>query len=121
MRKIRNLIITIIIMSIVSILCLLGVSAFSYTYKWKADKALMGITLTYILTGFAGGVVQKIINKEPMKMGRKMIEGILISSFFMGILLGVSVIVFQQPYQITSRFLMIWMLLVGSTCLGRIL
>lgn len=121
MRKIRNLIITIIIMSIVSILCLLAVSVFSYIYKWKADKALIGITLTYILTGFSGGLVQKIINKESIKMGRKMIEGILISSFFVGILVMFSVLWLQQPLAVSSRFLMIWMLLVGSACLGRIL
>lgn len=121
MRKIRNLIITIIIMSIVSIISLLAVSVLAYQYKWQADKALIGITVTYIITGLVGGLTQKMMNKEEKNMGRKMLGAILVSCIFMGILLFFSIVAIQQPFSISSRFLMIWMLLVGSTCLGRIL
>jgi len=121
MRKIKNVILILVLMLLISVACLLVVSALTYIYKWQADKALMGITITYILTGFLGGLVQKILEKENKNIGRKMIEGILVSSVFIGMLLLVSAMVFQQPFNVTSRFMMIWMLLVGSTCLGRIL
>lgn len=121
MRKIRNILIAIIIMFITSALSLLIVSMLSYTYKWQADKALIGITITYIVTGFIGGLMQRIRNKEQKSMGRKMLDGIVLSCMFMGVLVLLSVFVAQNPLEISSRFLMIWMLLMGSTCLGRIL
>ena len=121
MRNFRNSIIAIIIMVIVSVLSLFVVSMLSYTYKWQADKALIGITLTYIMTGFIGGLLKKIIDKEQKKMGRKMLEAMILSSIFMCGLIVLSVFVIQNPLEVSSRFLMIWMLLIGSTCLGRIL
>lgn len=121
MRKIRSFIITLIIMSIMSIICLVIVSLLSYFYKWQADKALIGITVTYILTGFIGGLAQKIQNKEHKNMGRKMLDAIVLSSSYILILIMASVFLAQIPFAVSSRFLMILMLMVGSTCLGRIL
>ncbi len=121
MRKLRNYIITILIMAIVSLLCLVILSIFTYNYKWQADKALIGITYTYILTGLVGGLSQKILCKESKSMGRKMLEGMIFSSLFMGGLVVLSIFQAGNPFEISSRFLMIWMLLMGSTCLGRIL
>ncbi len=121
MRKIRTGIITIIIMSIVSILSLIIVSMLSYTYKWQADKALIGITIVYILAGFVGGFSHKLMDRDEKSTGRKMLGGIVLSSVFMGGLVFASIFVVHNPFEITSRFLMIWMLLMGSACLGRIL
>ena len=121
MEKFRNSLIAIIIMFIVSVLLLLMVSMLSYTYKWQADKALIGITCTYIVAGFVGGFVQKIMDKEQKSMGRKMLEGMVLSTTFIGGLVLISVCLLKNPMVISSRFLMIWMLLMGSTCLGRIL
>lgn len=121
MRKIRNSIFTMILMFLVSVICLMTISVLSYIYKWQADKALVGITITYIVAGFTGGAVQRILNKEKKGIGRKMLEGIMISSIFMGMLLLLSIFVVQNSFAISSRFLMIWMILIGSTCIGRIL
>ena len=121
MRRMKCFFRVFIIMGMVSAICLLTVSVLTYHYKWQADKALIGITLTYIVTGFAGGLSQKIMNKESRSMGRKMLEGMLISTIFVGGLLGISIGIVQNPLELSSRFLMIWMLLMGSTCLGRIL
>ncbi|MBR2046784.1 MAG: DUF3792 family protein [Agathobacter sp.] len=120
MRKIRNMIIALVLMIICSLVCLLIVSIFAYNYKWQADKALVGITITYILAGFAGGLALRFLEKSEKGIGQKMLEGILLASFFMGILFIGSVCLIQNPMVITSRFLMIWMLLVGSTCLGQV-
>lgn len=121
MRKIKNVIFILVFMTLISIACLLIISAFAYIYKWQADKALIGITVTYIMAGFIGGFSKKIIEKEQKSIGQKMLEGMLMASVFMGGLMVLSVFVAQNPLEISSRFLMIWMLLIGSTCLGRIL
>lgn len=121
MKTIRNQIITIIIMTLISLVSLLIVSVLSYMYKWQADKALIGITITYIVTGFIGGVTQKVINKEQRTIGRKMLDGILIGSMFVGILWIASIFIVQNPLFFSTRFVMIGMLLIGSTCIGRIL
>ena len=121
MRKIINIIVTLLVMVVVSLICLLVVSAFSYFYKWQADKALVGITITYILAGFVGGFAYKLMDRKEKNIGKKMLEAILISSIFVGVILGVSTIVLQQPLVISSRFLSIYMLLAGSACMGRIL
>ncbi len=121
MKTIRNLIITIIIMTLISLLSLFIVSVLSYMYKWQADKALIGITITYIVTGFIGGVSQKIIIKEQKSISRKMLDGILTGGIFVGILWIASIFIVQSPLCFSTRFIMIGMLLIGSTCLGRIL
>ena len=121
MKKIRYFLLVLIIMVVVSVICLCVVSALAYTYKWQADKALIGVTFTYIVTGFVGGFSQKIMNKEAQSIGRKMLEGMILSLLFMGGLIVLSFFLIQNPLEITSRFWMIMMLLMGSACLGRIL
>lgn len=121
MRRMKKMLITLILMTIFSLACLVIVSTFTHTYKWQADKALIGITVTYILTGFVGGLIQKQQNKEEKSMGRKMLQAILLSIIFMTILIAASIFIMKIPFELSSRFLMIFMLLVGSTCLGRIL
>lgn len=126
MRKVKGIVISIIIMVIVSGISLLIVSAFSYLYKWQADKALVGITVTYILAGYFGGLSLKRQNRKngisgQMSIAKKMVEAILLGTIFMLLLILLSVFVVQNSFMISSRMLMIWMLLVGSSCLGGIL
>ena len=121
MKNIRDLCITLIMMFLVSMICLIFVTVLSYNYKWQADKALVGITVTYILAGFSGGLIQRFLDKRERSIGQKMLGGILLASFFIGILCVVSFVLGIGPMYISSRFLMILMLLIGSTCLGRIL
>ena len=121
MKKIRDLCVTLVVMFLISLISLLVVTLLSYNYKWQADKAMVGITVTYILVGFSGGLVQRFLDKKERSIGQKMLGGILLASFFIGILCVVSFVLGSGSMQISSRFLMIWMLLIGSTCLGRIL
>ena len=121
MRKIKNVILILVLMTLISVVCLLIVSVLTYIYKWKADKALIGITATYILTGLLGGFMLKVRNKEEKNMGRKMAEAMFLSIVYIGLLVVVSIFFLQIPFEFSSRFIMIWMLLAGSTCLGRIL
>ncbi|MBQ8519395.1 MAG: hypothetical protein IJ455_07345 [Agathobacter sp.] len=126
MRKIRGFVIAIIIMLIVSVMSLLVVTVLTYLFKWQADKAMIGIIVTYILAGFAGGMSLKwVAPKEyhgEKTMGRKKgLEAWILANSFMLILLCVSIFVAQSPFEFSGRFLMIWSLLISSTFLGRIL
>lgn len=121
MRRIGNFIIIIMIMFLIAAISLLFVSAISYLYKWHADKALIGITVTYILAGFGGGLVQKKMSRESKRMGKKMLEGILLGTIFIGIILLIAVLILENPFAVSSRFFMLWMLVAGSCCLGHIL
>lgn len=126
MRKIRSFIISIIIMLIISMFSLLAVSILTYLFKWHADKAMVGIIITYILAGFAGGVCLKWLgsrsyDKEQIGIRQKAIDAFILSCIFMLLLFALSIFAFQNPFEITGRFLMICGLLVSSTFLGRIL
>jgi len=103
-----------------SIVLLLGLSVLTYIFKWKADTALVGITFCYIAVGFFGGKVKAIWSYET-GVGRKLIDGLVIGNLFMLCLLAVSTFLIVNEFLLESRFFMIWMLIMGSTALGRIL
>lgn len=133
--KMKAVAISILSMSLVSILSLILLSVLTYIFKWQANTAMIGITGTYILAGFLGGLTLKFaelwkgrkkeegvqVQRENTSVGTKMIEAISAATFFMGILLLLSVITTQEKFELSGRFLTIWMLLLGSACLGRIL
>lgn len=121
MKRIKIILVPLIFMIIITFVCLVIVSLLTYICKWQADKALIGITVTYILSGFSGGLVQKRQNKDEKSMGNKMLDAVLLGILFMMLLVAVSVLVARIPFEFSSRFLMLFMLLIGSTCLGRIL
>lgn len=120
MQFVKKYIIPLIIMSLVSILMLLVVSLLAYLYKWQADKALIGITVTYILAGMAGGAGLKK-SSVTKDIGKKLFEGILLGTIFMILLIVISFVITNNGFQISGRFLMIWMLIIGSASIGRIL
>lgn len=120
MKRLVRLLFALMIMFITALISLGAVTVLAYNFKWQADKALVGITLTYILAGFIGGMSQRIMNKEVKTMGAKMLEAILLSAIFIAILVGISIMFMQIQFAISSRFFMICILLTGSTCLGRV-
>lgn len=121
MKKLGNVILTVVVMMAVSCISLAVISILANINEWKSDKALLGIIVTYIIAGFAGGFLQKIRNLKQEGMGKKIMESIMAASVFMFVLALASVFVIQTPFRISQRFFMIWMLLIGSACLGRIL
>lgn len=126
MRKIRSFAIAIIVMMLVSLIALLVVSVFTYLFKWQADKVMVGIIVTYILAGFAGGFCMKCLEKkqygnEKIGLGKRAVGAFVLSNIFLLLLLGVSIFVIHSPFEFSERFLMIWSLLISSTFLGRIL
>lgn len=110
-----------------TLVSLLIVSTLTYLFKWQADKAMIGIIVTYILVGFAGGFVFKRVSKkqnaEERKVGvlQKALEVFSLSSVFMLLMIVLSTFVIQNPFEISGRLLMIWGLMTSSCFLGRIL
>ena len=120
MRIVKKMMIPLLIMVLVAVIMLIGLSVLTYIYKWQADKALMGITITYIVAGFIGGMGQRRLS-DTKDMSKKLLEGIFLGLIFIGLLVVVSLLVTDHGWKFSSRFLMIWMLITGSACLGRIL
>ena len=116
----KQIVIPIVAMILTAAIMLFAVSILSYIYKWQADKALVGITITYIATGFIGGVIKKKVSDET-DITKRLLEGIVLGSVFMFLLIGGSILFTENSLAISSRFLMIWMLITGSASLGRIL
>lgn len=121
MRKIRSFLVAAIIMLLVSMISLLAVSTFSYIFKWQADTAMAGIIVTYIFSGFSGGISLKLLNNQKAKLRSKGVEAFVISNIFMIVLLLLSIFVLGNTFAFSSRLVMIWLLLMSSTFLGRIL
>lgn len=126
MYMVKKYSITICFMVVVSIVCLFVVSLFTFLFKWQADKALIGIIVTYILAGFTGGFVLRCMEKKNeggsrSGIGQKIIEVLLGSGIFMILLFMCSVLVLQIPFEISKRGLIVFVLFLSSAFLGRVL
>lgn len=135
MSGIGKIIRSIIIMGITSCISLLVVSLLTYWLHWQADTAMLGITVTYILSGFLGGcslrwkhLLKKKQNMEKVgvlteisNLTGKLQEAILVGTLFMGILLLLSVLYIGSDFSVSTRLLTVWLLLIGSASLGRVL
>lgn len=110
MHRVKRYIISLSIMMIVAMVSLLIVSILTYLFKWQSDKAMIGIIVTYVFAGFAGGICLR--REKQMGHRRKLIESLIIGTAYMLLLLLLSCFVFQIPFQFSIRFLMIWLLIV---------
>ena len=127
MRKIRVYIIACILMLITVLLALAVLSSFIYLLKWKADMAMAGIIVIYILSGFVGGKSLAFLQKRQqtkngqLSIASKALEALLLSSIFLCILMIISIFILRIPFGISVRFLLIVLLFAGSCFVGRIL
>ena len=137
MSKIRKIIRSIIVMAMVSVLCLFFVSLLAYGLRWNADTAMIVITSTYILSGFLGGssfgwknrgmLVRTMENidtytqKNEKNLIQKMFDACLAGTGFMMLLLLLSIFYFGDTFAISTRFFVIWLTILGSASLGRVL
>lgn len=113
-------------MVVVSIVGLLVVSLLTYLFKWQADKAMIGIIVTYILVGIAGGVTfGKLDKKEGIlnekKRGKKIIQAGILTSVYLIFLIVGSVFLFENTLEFSKQTLLIMFLELGSVYMGRIL
>lgn len=91
MYKVKKYIISLGIMMLVAIVSLLIVSTLTYIFKWQEDKATIGIVVTYILTGVAGGF--SIACAEKQETWKTVLEILLVYVMFIMLLRGISFVV----------------------------
>ncbi len=127
MDRIKKYIVAIVFMLVISIAMLLIVATLTYAFKWQADKAMIGIVVTYILAGLAGGICLRCYGKKEYvveqknKIAKKAAEALILSNVYLLLLLMLSVWGLQISFGFTGRFFMIGGLLMGATFLGRVL
>lgn len=127
MRKIRIYMIACILMLLTAFLSLVVLSSLTYCLKWQADKAMGGIIVAYILSGFAGGMGYKWIpmsgyrEKRLAGIKEKALDALVLSGLFLLILMLVSIVGLQIPFEVSGRLFLIIVLVISSCFLGRIL
>jgi D-alanyl-lipoteichoic acid acyltransferase DltB (MBOAT superfamily) len=125
---IKNTLLSVIIMGITSAATLVILSVFTYLFKWQAPQAQLGITLTYIISGFLGGFLLSVIDKNRKTekevgntehiMKNTLITGITQGAIYMAILLSISILISANESWDIGQIVLIWILLVCSNTLG---
>lgn len=110
MNNVKKYAISLSVMIVVSIVSIVIVSTLTYLLKWQADKAMIGIIVTYVVTGFSGGVCHG--------GKRKILSALLMGTIFVLLLAALAYLGFQIPFELSKRFLLIWLLIVCSTFVG---
>lgn len=127
MNKIKKYIAAIFIMLLTTIAMLFIVTTFTYAFKWQAEKAMIGIVVTYIFAGLAGGIClrcslkKEYVPPQKNKIAKKAFEALILSTIYLVFLLTISVFGLQISFEFSGRFFMIWILLFGATFFGRVL
>ncbi|MBQ8627272.1 MAG: YrzE family protein [Agathobacter sp.] len=127
-NTIKSIILSLIIMGIVSIVTLVVLGVLTYTLKWQAPEAMVGITFTYIISGLVGGMMQGVLNRRvasilenSLELRERIISGLLLGTSYMFILLILSIVFTQNTNWDFTRLIVLWILLVCSSVLGSFL
>ena len=123
---IKTTLFAVIIMGITSAIALVILSIFTYLLKWQAPQAQVGITLTYIISGFLGGFLSYIICGSGKKKGEMtdnslkntLICGVTQGTIYMAVLLTISILLSANESWDMVQILLIWILLSVSSALG---
>lgn len=124
---IKNTLFAVIIMGITSAATLVILSVFTYLFRWQAPQAQVGITLTYIISGFLGGVLPSMIGERRKKKEVKntenstkitLIKGTTQSAIYMAVLLSISILLSANEHWDMVQILLVWILLTASSTLG---
>lgn len=123
MVNLKKLIVSNVVMLLVSLFMIMLVSVITYVFRWQADLAMIGITFSYIIAGYCGGICLKFscLKEEEKSIAGKMLQAMVASMLFVLILLGISFGILGNEIIVDGRLLLIAMLLVGSATLGRII
>ena len=124
---IKTTLFAVIIMGITSAIALVILSVFTYLLKWQAPQARVGITLTYIISGFLGGFLSCIIGGRRKKKEVKntenstkitLIKGTTQGAIYMAVLLSISILLSANENWDMVQILLVWILLTASSTLG---
>ena len=124
MYKIRKYIISLSVMLAISLVFLLVVSSFVYVFKWQADKAVIGIIVTYILVGIAGGVALGKFDKKngiskPKGSRSKVTQTAILTAMYLIVLTIASSMLTENTMEFTKQTILIMLLEFGSVYMGR--
>ena len=86
MVKVKKYVITLCVMIITTMVALFTVSALTFWFKWQADKAMIGIIMTYVLAGLSGGVVLGLCEKKGVVLRQKNIRRRILQACFLAVL-----------------------------------
>ena len=124
---IKTTLFAVIIMGITSAATLVILSVFTYLFRWQAPQVQVGIILTYIISGFLGGVLPSMIGEGGKKKEVKnterstknaLIKGITQGTIYMAVLLSISILLSANENWDMVQILLIWILLSVSSTLG---
>lgn len=126
----RSFLLPLTAMFLISALSLLVVSLLTYRFKWQAPQAMVGITVTYILTGAFGGLLQgclrygclnkECLNRTPELRERIINAGTLGVAYTLILFLLASALAGESGLEY-SRWFSIGILLVCSSIFGQFL
>lgn len=127
MGKIKKYLITIVVMLVVSVLALIILGLLTYWFKWQADKAMVGIVVTYVMAGIAGGVMTKICSRmQPYGCAAKenivqIMEVFLVAISYILALSVASILLFKTSPIMSFQLFMIFGLVFFSVFIGKLL
>ena len=114
MYKKRRYVIAIGMMLFTSIITLLVVSTLTYWFKWQADKAMVGIIVTYVLAGVAGGIV---LGPESLK--KRILQAGLLAFLYLLVLTVLVFVFFDKGLEFSKQAILTYGLVMGSVFMGR--
>lgn len=126
-KAIKPLIVSLLAMGLTTLVVLFIVSLLTYAFKWQAPQAMIGITLTYILTGVFGGILHgcmrygflaKEFTEQP-GLGQRIVDGGMLGLVYMLILFLIALLLADGRELEYSRWMSIGVFLVCSSILGH--
>ena len=112
MYKVKRYIISVSAMVLVSMVLLVVLATLTYMFKWQADKVMIGIIVTYVMAGVAGGIYLR--KTEKGILCKKLLESFIASTLFMVVLELPVILIVRNGVIFSWRFLLVWLLIISS-------
>lgn len=125
--KVKNMIIALILMGVLTVLLLALIGIVTYYLGLQADESMLMITMVYILVGVFGGVAYSFLERIQMKrsivqlgLPQRILRGVILGSVYMLILLLLTFWVIGENVEDWLRLGLLWLMVCGSCILGNI-
>ena len=123
-KEIKNSVITLFGMMAVTILFLGVLSWCAFRLKWQSDRAMEGITLTYILIGLVGGWIRGFLERKTSRtigIARAFLYGIILTSLYWGIPGGALMLLLKERITNIRAFAICFGMMALSITAGLLL
>lgn len=124
MQKFKELFLTLVAMGLTSFVLLIGLGIITYFLKWQADTVLLCMMFVYVCTGFIGGFTHRKVCPEKEQYNelfQKIGWGLLVGSFYIVLLLAMSIFGLKNETFDIGRIFLIWFLIAGSASIGELI